>query len=317
MVLRYGDLFSGISCPAFALKQLGIPFEYKFACEIDQSCRDFLVMNHQPEQIFEDVRKIESLPPVDLLIMGFPCQPFSSANTKISVDDHPSRDLFLECGRAIEMSQPEIFIMENVAGLLFKSSKSYFDRIKQMLDGLTGYHYRIETLDSKDYGAAMRRKRVFIIGRKLGQSIHFPSEISCDALFTTEISEVNKKLIDIINFDLDLLSLCKTKNDKIDQFEKNVWYYGNGQYCGRFFKGYKLEKDSVAYCIHTRCAKDIFYKKDDGNVYGRRYSNDELKNMFRLEIPVDLTGQSVHFMHKALGNGMDVGLMKMLIASNF
>ena len=77
-MLRIGTDCSGIEAPIEALKQLGIPFEHKWACEIDRFARRSILANYQPEIIYEDITKRDhsELPDIDIYVCGFPCQSF-------------------------------------------------------------------------------------------------------------------------------------------------------------------------------------------------------------------------------------------------
>ena len=50
MVITYGDVCSGISCPMWALSKLGIEVEYKFACDNDKTCKRYILEKWKPEQ---------------------------------------------------------------------------------------------------------------------------------------------------------------------------------------------------------------------------------------------------------------------------
>jgi DNA (cytosine-5)-methyltransferase 1 len=102
-MLRIGTDCSGIEAPIQALKQLGIPFEHKWACEIDHYARRSILANYQPEIIYEDItkRNHSELPDIDIYVCGFPCQSFSLMGKKLGSND-PRGNIMMHCIDAIK-----------------------------------------------------------------------------------------------------------------------------------------------------------------------------------------------------------------------
>lgn len=301
--ITYGDLFSGISCPTFALKQLGYNVDYRFACDIDKKCRKFLEDNHQPAIIYDNVIDITTLPTVDLMVMGFPCQPFSLANNKIPTDEHKSRDLYQECLRCIGLAQPKMFIMENVKGLLGK--KEYFNRIIKGLESLPNYNFEYKVLNSKDYGTPQSRTRIWFIGRQIGTgSIHWP--VPCGLKY---------QLPDFIDMTLQMTPFStKSKNPEAREYPKEDGYFlGNGQASGKFSKYFEWPRD-WAYCVTCRNSK-VIYQRIGQNIEARSWSHSELDKLFGLNTPI-VGKYSINQYQHFLGNGMDIGVLEKLISIN-
>ena len=136
---------------------------------------NILLTNEGEECLLEDIRNInaEAIPDFDILIAGFPCQPFSNAGNRKGVNDANGRGtLFEECERIIEAKiaighRPKAFVFENVRGIL--SSKmpdgvtTVPEEIKQRMQRL-GYNISMKLVCSSDYGVPQQRYRVFIIG---------------------------------------------------------------------------------------------------------------------------------------------------------
>ena len=109
------SLFDGMSCGQLALDQLGIPVKNYYASEIDKFAIKVAKANYPNTQHLGDVRWVipESLPKIDLLIGGSPCQGFSFAGKNLNFDD-PRSKLFFEYVRLLKALKPKYFLLENV-----------------------------------------------------------------------------------------------------------------------------------------------------------------------------------------------------------
>lgn len=120
--------------------------------------------NH-PDSICEydliDIRKIGTFPAANLVLGGFPCPGFSEGGPRI-IDD-PRNFLYLHFIRCIQQTQPEIFIAENVKGLLTIGHGQIFKQIREDFEnaGYTLYH---QLVNAKDYCVPQSRERVIIVG---------------------------------------------------------------------------------------------------------------------------------------------------------
>ena len=73
--------------------------------------------------------------------------------------------LFYEFARVVKESQPNVFIFENVKGLLNHDNGNTFETIKATFDEL-GYKYFYQVLNAKNYGMPQHRERIFVVGFK-------------------------------------------------------------------------------------------------------------------------------------------------------
>ncbi len=101
-------------------------------------------------------------PKADVVIAGPPCQPFSVNGNQLGNRD--SRNGFPICISAIEQISPEIFVIENVKGLLGKS-RWYLDFVVEQLQSLD-YYVTVTLLNAKHFLVPQNRERVFIMGCK-------------------------------------------------------------------------------------------------------------------------------------------------------
>jgi DNA-cytosine methyltransferase len=109
------SLFDGMSCGQIALKKLGVKYDNYFASEIDKYAIKVTKDNFPNTIHIGDVTKIDfkSLPKIDLLIGGSPCQGFSIAGKQLNFND-PRSALFFEYVRALNELKPKYFLLENV-----------------------------------------------------------------------------------------------------------------------------------------------------------------------------------------------------------
>jgi DNA (cytosine-5)-methyltransferase 1 len=163
--LKIGTDCSGIEAPIQALMSLGISFEHEWSCDIDKYVRLSIQANYKSKVIFEDITKHRKLPKIDLYIAGFPCQTFSIAGNREGMND-PRGTIFYDCIRAIKQSDPTVFILENVKGLLSHNNGDTFKIIMAHLVKLKDYKLHYKVLNTKDYGIPQNRERIFIIGIK-------------------------------------------------------------------------------------------------------------------------------------------------------
>lgn len=113
-------------------------------------------------RILEEVRRARELnPEVPLLILGGPpCQGFSTAGNKRSMDDDRNH-LFLDYRNLVDLIQPDGFVFENVMGLLNMEGGKVFESVRAELER-PGFTMNWRVLDAEEYAVPQRRKRVVI-----------------------------------------------------------------------------------------------------------------------------------------------------------
>ncbi|CAE7805186.1 dsaVM [Symbiodinium necroappetens] len=158
----FAELFAGIGGFRLGLERLG--GNCVFASEIEPYTRDMYLHNFgNAPAVAGDIQEVDAsaIPPHDILVAGFPCQPFSALGTQPAFDDDRGL-LFREILRILEASQPNFFLLENVPGLLRCDDGRVLETIKAELSQ-AGYDVLVETVNAKAL-TAQARKRVFIIG---------------------------------------------------------------------------------------------------------------------------------------------------------
>jgi DNA (cytosine-5)-methyltransferase 1 len=170
-MITIGTDCSGIEAPIEALKQLGIPFQHKWCCEIDKFARQSIRANYEPEILYEDIttRDHSQLPDVDIYVCGFPCQSFSLMGKKLGTRD-PRSNIMMHCIDVIKKKRPPVFILENVKNFKFIEKGQPYSYLLNELssiideDGEQVYNVYPDIYNTKDYGIPQNRERIYIIG---------------------------------------------------------------------------------------------------------------------------------------------------------
>lgn len=171
--LKVVSLFSGAG--GMDLGFLDSGFEIIWANDFFEEAVNSYRKNIGRHIIHGDITKISSddIPDgADVIIGGFPCQGFSIANTKRSMEDKRNF-LYKEMLRVIEDKRPKFFVAENVKGLLSMGKGKIIEIIKTDFESL-GYHVDAKVLNAAEYGVPQARERVVIIGNNIGAENPYP-----------------------------------------------------------------------------------------------------------------------------------------------
>ena len=104
-----------------------------------------------------------SIPHFNVLLAGFPCQPFSSIGKREGFANKTQGTLFFDVLRILKYHMPEAFLLENVPGLLTIQHGETFKVILAALKD-AGYYIHRTILEASAFGLAQSRKRVIIVG---------------------------------------------------------------------------------------------------------------------------------------------------------
>ena len=135
-----------------------------WANDIDKDAVETYRKNIGEHIVCNDIADIDSanIPNCEIVIGGFPCQGFSVANTKRTVEDKRNK-LYLQLVRVISQKHPKFFLAENVKGLLSLAKGKVFEMILSDFSKL-GYNISYRVLNSADYGVPQIRQRIIIVG---------------------------------------------------------------------------------------------------------------------------------------------------------
>lgn len=184
MRFTFIDLFAGIGGMRLAFERNG--GKCVFSSEWDRFSQQTYKENFG-ETPNGDITQIDArdIPKFDVLLAGFPCQPFSNIGKRQGFEHPTQGTLFFDVVRILEAKKPKAFLLENVPGLLTSDNGRTFQIIQDELRRI-GYEFKHDVLDAADFGLPQVRKRLFIVGfRKdiYSQEFKFP------------ISTVKKKYI--------------------------------------------------------------------------------------------------------------------------
>ena len=205
MSFVFADLFAGIGGFRTALESVG--GKCVFSSEWDKYAQITYAAN------FGDIPKGDitqiqpsSIPDIDILTAGFPCQPFSSIGKREGFEHPTQGTLFYDVVKILKAKRPKAFILENVEGLLThdggKTLSIILDTLSISINGQylflsqpdVRYHIFWKVLDAKDYGVPQIRKRIFIVGisgdiSKNVPNFKFPTPFSYKEIIGSYVEE--------------------------------------------------------------------------------------------------------------------------------
>ena len=159
--LKVLDLFSGIGGFALGLDSTGFFETVKFV-EKDKYCQKVLRKNFPNIPIEEDIKNVEGKEySADVVVGGFPCQPFSVAGKQKGTND--DRYLWPEMLRLIREIKPEFVIGENVQGIINLQNGMVLRQVQDQLES-EGFEVQCFLIPASGIGAWHQRYRVWIVG---------------------------------------------------------------------------------------------------------------------------------------------------------
>lgn len=176
--MRIVSLFSGAGGLDLGFSQAG--HEIIWANDIDKDACATYRKNIGDHIICADIKDIDihSIPDCDIVIGGFPCQGFSMANMRRSIEDERNQ-LYKFFYSVIKEKQPRFFVAENVKGILSLGHGSVIRQIEADFQD-AGYITSVNLVNMADYGVPQTRQRVIILGQRIDISteltIHIPQK---------------------------------------------------------------------------------------------------------------------------------------------
>jgi len=308
MKYSFIDLFAGIGGMRIgfeaACQEMGHESSCVFSSEWDEKCQDTYEINFG-ERPDGDITKIienqfSKIKNHDVLMAGFPCQPFSNAGLRKGFNDTRGT-LFHDIATILYKKRPKAFILENVKGLRSHDKGKTLEIILKVLREDLGYFVpEPKVLNSKNFGLPQNRQRIFIVGFLKTNEFSFPEPLN----IPTQVSNIlnagrpPKKYI---------ISQKLWKSHKARK-EKN-------KIAGKGF-GYSLKYPSDEYTntISARYYKDgaeILIKRKNHDI-PRKLTPDEARQL--QGFPNDfIVNKSDMQAYKQFGNAVSVPVIKELV----
>lgn len=343
-MIKIFEGFAGYGGGSFALKRVKEKhpsFEYKVVAysEIDKFASQLFDVNHKNDdgsniKNYGDITLInpdeKDFPDFDMFTGGFPCQPFSTAGMQKGVDDPYGRGtLFEHIMRICSVKKPRYILMENVKGIL---SHKFDETRKKMMDMLREMGYvkdkndpeesplAIAVLNSKDYGIAQNRERVWMFARLGGlpegfsmvpplrrNSLKMADFLDPDGYVPQELY-LSKKQINHLKEKHNIPSFCVDTPLCLDVYNKKIKYDG-------YSITITLPEHNSLRVIESHPDKEIVRKMSVTEQF-RLMGLEGLKGVDR-KIDIDFAGQSYSQLSKRAGNGWDVNLVSILLEHIF
>ena len=223
MTLKTIDLFAGIGGIRLGFEAFGC--ENIFTSEWDQDAQKMYEANFG-EKPRGDITQIApaDIPNHDILLAGFPCQPFSIIGSMQGFADTRGT-LFFNIEEILRIKQPYAFLLENVKQLRTHDSGRTFNTILEKLEKL-GYFVHHAILNALDFDLPQKRERIIIVGFKENIQFKFPQPKglykSLAEILESE-QEIDKKLFASQNI------IDKRQNRlKIMPFYPSIWHENKG-----------------------------------------------------------------------------------------
>jgi DNA (cytosine-5)-methyltransferase 1 len=245
------DLFAGIGGMRLAFDEAGGQCVYSSEWNKYSQQTYFANFGEQPDG---DITQVDAsdIPNHDILVAGFPCQPFSIAGVSkknslgraTGFEDKTQGTLFFDVCRILKEKRPKAFMLENVKNLRSHDKGRTFKIITESLDDL-GYEVFYEVLDGQNY-VPQHRERILIVGfdrERYGNEINFEFKLT-----SQKIKPVMRDILDV------KVEEKYTLSDKLWTYLQN--YAAKHKAAGNGF-GYGIAPlDGVSRTLSARYYKD-------------------------------------------------------------
>ncbi len=221
--LKTIDLFAGIGGLRLAFEKYNC--QNVFTSEWDKDAQKMYEANFD-EKPFGDITQIlpKEIPNHDILLAGFPCQPFSVIGNREGFADTRGT-LFFNIEEILKEKKPYSFVLENVKQLRSHDKGRTFKVILQKLEEL-GYFVHHTVLNALDFGLPQKRERTIIVGFRENINFQFPKPLGeyppLSEILISE-NEVDKKLFASQNI-LDK----RQERLKKEPFFPSIWHENKG-----------------------------------------------------------------------------------------
>ncbi|MBR2507763.1 MAG: DNA cytosine methyltransferase [Bacilli bacterium] len=189
------DLFAGIGGIRLGFEHVGGTCVFSSEWDADAQKTYEANFNEKPAG---DITKIDpkDIPDHDILLAGFPCQPFSIIGAKQGFEHETQGTLFFNIEAILKEKHPRAFMLENVRNLTAHDNGRTFKVIISHLEAL-GYTVYYKVLNALRFGVPQKRERIIIVGFRDNLDFKYPEGsdkiVTIDKILEPE-DEVDKKL---------------------------------------------------------------------------------------------------------------------------
>ena len=190
MSYKFIDLFAGIGGFRRGFEDNG--YECLFSSEIDTHAQEMYTLNYN-DKVYSDITQIDEkdIPNHNVLLAGFPCQPFSIAGEKRGFNDTRGT-LFFDIERILKEKKPTAVVLENVKHFKSHDGGNTLKVVLRALEDL-GYTTNWQVLNAKDFGVPQNRERTIIIGALNGVKFDFSKLTTKSSIFIKDILEEDRE----------------------------------------------------------------------------------------------------------------------------
>jgi DNA (cytosine-5)-methyltransferase 1 len=186
--------------------------------EIIDSVFNYEITDKNINEIFDKINnklKEYNNNKIDIIIGGPPCQAYSLIGRSVvgeKIKEDKRNYLYKLYGKFLIEFNPDLFVFENVPGLLTAAKGKHYNNIKEYFDDI-GYQFEAKILNSSDFGVLQNRKRLIIIGWKKGMDFKYPEFEEKKSNYT--INDLFKDLPELIPGQVINYGAYKKKPEKI------------------------------------------------------------------------------------------------------
>lgn len=195
MVLKVASFFTGVGGIDIGFETTGV-FKTVYANELDKFAVQTFESNFAVTVDHRDITDVavDEIPDFDVMLAGFPCQPFSVAGRREGFSDTGGRgQVYFEVERIFKAKQPAVIFLENVKNLVTHDKGNTFKVIhKSLMD--SGYHVKHMVLNGSTHGnIPQNRERIYIVA--------FKDKSQLDAFDFPDVVDLTRTVRDVIDFD--------------------------------------------------------------------------------------------------------------------
>ena len=173
-------------------------FNIIWANDFDKDAVKTYQANINDDIILGDINEhLEEIPNHDVLLAGFPCQPFSMMGKQKGFNDERGT-LFFTIEQILNRHKPKIIVLENVRNLQTHDNGNTLARMLDILENKLNYKIHYQVLNTADFGLPQTRRRVFMVGFWRDEF-----EDKADKFIFPEGRQLEKKVFDLLDKEVD------------------------------------------------------------------------------------------------------------------